>query len=74
MMSSEHDNNDVTLTCCDCGNDFTWSDGEQRFYTERNLSMPRRCQPCRTYRRQEREQASESANPQRGAGRASWGR
>ena len=43
---------DRMLTCADCGEDFTWSAGEQAFFRERGLtSEPRRCKPCRAARR-----------------------
>jgi hypothetical protein len=42
---------DETLVCCDCGEDFTWSLGEQLYYSDRKLSPPRRCPRCRQERR-----------------------
>jgi hypothetical protein len=56
-MSSDNDtdNDDLLLVCKDCGNDFTFTAGERRFFTERSLTLPKRCPACRAYRRQERE-------------------
>ena len=51
MMSNEG-YNDRILTCRDCGQDFTFSAGEQEFYASRNLTNdPSRCPSCRAARR-----------------------
>ncbi len=43
---------DKILKCRDCGNDFTFTAGEQDFYQTRGLlHEPRRCPDCRTNRR-----------------------
>jgi CxxC-x17-CxxC domain-containing protein len=43
---------DRTLTCRDCGQDFTFSVGEQEFYASRGLTnLPGRCPDCRAARR-----------------------
>lgn len=42
---------DIYLTCADCGGQFTWSEGEQRFYASRDLAPPKRCPDCRRLRR-----------------------
>ena len=39
---------DSTLTCRDCGNEFTFTAGEQQFYADRGLTnQPGRCPDCR---------------------------
>jgi CxxC-x17-CxxC domain-containing protein len=38
---------DLLLTCSDCGQEFTFTAGEQQFFQERGYSSPRRCKPCR---------------------------
>ena len=38
---------DKTITCRDCGKEFTFTAGEQEFYAERNMSEPKRCKACR---------------------------
>ncbi len=39
---------DRTLQCRDCGNEFTFTTGEQQFYAERGLTnQPGRCPDCR---------------------------
>ncbi len=43
---------DRTLTCRDCGQDFTFRAGEQEFYASRGLTNdPGRCPTCRAARR-----------------------
>ena len=43
---------DRTLTCRDCGQDFTFTVGEQEFYASRGLTnLPGRCPDCRAARR-----------------------
>ena len=38
---------DKTLVCRDCGNTFTFTEGEQEFYSSRGYSDPQRCPDCR---------------------------
>ena len=39
---------DRTLQCRECGNEFTFTSGEQQFYAERGLTnQPGRCPDCR---------------------------
>ena len=46
---------DKTLTCSECGNEFTFTAGEQEFYSSRSLqNEPKRCPECRAARRRER--------------------
>ena len=43
---------DKTLKCKICGNDFTWTSGEQEFYAERGFqNEPQRCKECRDARK-----------------------
>lgn len=42
---------DRYLTCADCGNTFTWTQGEQEFYISKGLSEPKRCPACRKLRK-----------------------
>ena len=46
---------DQELTCTDCGNAFTFTEGEQEFYASKNLSNPQRCKDCRDARRAQRQ-------------------
>ncbi|TMF91645.1 MAG: zinc-binding protein [Chloroflexi bacterium] len=46
---------DKTLTCRDCGIEFTFSAGEQEFYQSKGLTNePGRCPECRQLRREGR--------------------
>jgi CxxC-x17-CxxC domain-containing protein len=43
---------DKTLTCRECGAEFTFTSGEQEFYQSRGLmNEPSRCPACRSARR-----------------------
>lgn len=42
---------DQNIQCRDCGTTFTFTDGEQAFYAERQLSAPQRCKGCRDARK-----------------------
>ena len=46
---------DITLTCRDCGQAFTYTTGEQDFYASRGFSEPSRCPDCRAARKAQRE-------------------
>lgn len=40
--------NNKTLTCSDCGKDFTFTADEQKFYEEKGFeNEPKRCPDCR---------------------------
>jgi len=46
---------DKSLQCADCGREFTFSAGEQEFYSSRGLqNEPRRCPDCRRAKKSER--------------------
>lgn len=46
---------DKTLTCRDCGNQFTFTASEQEFYASKGFEHePSRCPECRTARKQSR--------------------
>lgn len=43
---------DITLKCKDCGNEFTFTAGEQEFYAEKGFqNQPQRCRSCRSARK-----------------------
>lgn len=42
---------DKSLKCIDCSGDFTFTEGEQQFYSSKGLNEPRRCKPCRQARK-----------------------
>jgi CxxC-x17-CxxC domain-containing protein len=45
---------DQTITCRDCGQEFTVTAGEQAFFQERGFSQPQRCPACRAARKAQR--------------------
>jgi len=42
---------DKKLVCCECGAEFTFSIGEQRYFDSKGLSIPKRCPVCRLKRK-----------------------
>ena len=47
---------DKTLTCNDCGREFTFTASEQEFFTSKGFSNPTRCPDCRAARKAQREE------------------
>jgi CxxC-x17-CxxC domain-containing protein len=46
---------DKTLTCRDCGNPFTFTEGEQEFFAQKGFTNePSRCPECRAARKGQR--------------------
>jgi len=39
------------LICADCGQEFIFTEGEQRYFWSKGLAEPKRCKPCRVIRR-----------------------
>jgi CxxC-x17-CxxC domain-containing protein len=54
---------DQEITCAECGTTFTFTEREQEYYNERNLSQPKRCKACRDARR-----ANFGSSPRGGGG------
>ena len=51
---------DKTLVCKDCGQEFTFTAGEQEFYAEKGFTNePQRCKACRTARKNSRGEGTE---------------
>lgn len=46
---------DQTLTCSDCGQQFTFTESEQEFYASKGFSTPIRCASCRAARKAARD-------------------
>lgn len=44
---------DITIICL-CGEPFTFTAGEQKFYESKGFQQPKRCPACRAKKRQER--------------------
>jgi CxxC-x17-CxxC domain-containing protein len=51
---------DREIQCRDCGQQFTFTAGEQAFYQERGFSEPQRCQTCRAQRKAQRNDGGSS--------------
>lgn len=64
---------DKTLTCRDCGQQFTFTAGEQAFYQERGFSEPQRCPTCRQARKAQRSASGGYDSGGYGGGYASSG-
>lgn len=45
---------DKTLTCEDCGQEFTFSADDQEFFGQKGYTQPKRCPACRAARKAER--------------------
>jgi CxxC-x17-CxxC domain-containing protein len=58
---------DRTLTCVQCGNDFTFSAEDQQYHAERGYQDPKRCSSCRAERRSSQGRGSDRGydRPQR---------
>ncbi len=46
---------DKTIVCKDCGKEFEFTAGEQRFFAEKGFTEPTRCKECRDARKAQRE-------------------
>ena len=51
MNSDDLHLKDRFLTCCDCGKNFLFEVGEQKYYIDHNLILPKRCHACRALRK-----------------------
>jgi hypothetical protein len=59
---------DETLTCKDCGQEFTFTAGEQEFYAEKGFqNKPQRCKTCRDAKKAERNNRPRRDNYNRDA-------
>ena len=60
---------DKTITCRDCGQDFTFTTGEQEFFASRGFTNePSRCPACRAARKSSRGSDSYSSGGYGGGG------
>ena len=41
-----------TITCIDCGFEFTFTEGEQDYYSKKGFNPPKRCKKCRAQRKE----------------------
>src|SRR5688572_2671067 len=51
---------DKTLTCVDCGMEFSFTASDQQFYADRQFSEPRRCPACRAAKKAARGESTGS--------------
>lgn len=42
---------DIKIKCQDCGEDFIFSERDQKFYEEKGFQSPKRCRNCRNARK-----------------------
>jgi CxxC-x17-CxxC domain-containing protein len=50
---------DRAISCLDCGQEFTFTAGEQEFYAQRGFTEPpKRCPSCRAIRKSQRSRSS----------------
>ncbi|MCD6453209.1 MAG: zinc-ribbon domain containing protein [Dehalococcoidales bacterium] len=57
---------DKTLTCVECGRDFTFTAREQEFFAEKGFTNePKRCPECRRSRKQQRDNEGYGRAPRR---------
>ena len=65
---------DRSLTCADCGQEFTFTAGEQEFYAQRGFSeSPKRCVSCRQIRKAQRSRTSDYGDSSSGGSGARYG-
>ncbi len=44
---------DIKVKCIDCGDDFIFTAGEQKYFRDNNLHQPKRCFNCRKNKREQ---------------------
>jgi len=55
---------DIIYQCKDCKQNFTFTEGEQAYYRDRGLAIPKRCVNCRLKRRNGKQSFNVSESPQ----------
>lgn len=43
---------DTTIECVDCQTEFSFTENEQKFFTSKGFTAPKRCKPCREAKKQ----------------------
>jgi CxxC-x17-CxxC domain-containing protein len=60
---------DRSISCVDCGQEFSFTAGEQEFYAQRGFTeAPKRCPSCRQIRKAQRNRGGDSYGANGGAG------
>lgn len=54
---------DIMQTCIDCGKDFIWTEGEQKYFKDHQLYPPKRCIYCRKIRKEKKNQMEAIEKP-----------
>ncbi len=54
-----------TLTCADCGRDFSFSERDQELYRGLGFEPPKRCKDCRDAKKALRREGAEGATRER---------
>jgi len=62
---------DQILTCSDCSNSYTFTEGEQTFFKDKGFNPPTRCPDCR--RRRKAEKMMRTGGDSFGGGRSDRG-
>lgn len=52
---------DRWMKCVDCGSEYLWEIGEQKYYKERGYLAPRHCPSCRKIRKINRMEGNKNA-------------
>src|SRR5579884_2203611 len=65
---------DRTLTCAQCGQDFTFSADDQQFHAGRGYQDPKRCPSCRAARRSSNGGGSYGSSDSYGSSYSSYDR
>jgi CxxC-x17-CxxC domain-containing protein len=61
---------DRSIACADCGQEFTFTAGEQEFYAQRGFTeSPKRCPSCRQIRKSQRSRSSDGGGSRDGYSR-----
>jgi CxxC-x17-CxxC domain-containing protein len=64
---------DRAIACVDCGQEFTFTAGEQEFYEQRGFTeAPKRCGACRAIRKAQRQSAGFENGGGHGAGTSGY--
>ena len=50
----ENGNEDMIITCKDCGEEFTLCGDDRKWYKRKGYELPKRCPSCRSKRREAR--------------------
>ena len=62
------------MACADCGQEFTFTAGEQEFYAQRGFTeSPKRCPSCRQIRKAQRSRGSDSGSSRDGGYSGGYG-